>query len=119
MGKESPCHAGDAVNVGLIPGLASLVAQGLKHLLVMQETSLIPGSGRSPREGNGNPLQYTCLENATDGGALVGYSLWDRRVTELKHGKTQNLVPMTSSKSLDHKMPKTMPQFGIHSYMDQ
>ena len=79
----------------------------------------IPGLGRSPGEGNGNPLQYTCLENATDGGALVGYSLWDRRVTELKHGKTQNLVPMTSSKSLDHKMPKTMPQFGIHSYMDQ
>ena len=29
----------------------------------------IPGSGRSPREGNGNPLQYSCLENPTDGGA--------------------------------------------------
>ena len=30
---------------------------------------LIPGSGRSPGEGNGNPLQYSCLENSTDGGA--------------------------------------------------
>ena len=30
---------------------------------------LIPGLGRSPGEGNGNPLQCSCLENPTDGGA--------------------------------------------------
>ena len=29
----------------------------------------IPGSGRSPGEGNGNPLQYYCLENPMDRGA--------------------------------------------------
>ena len=29
----------------------------------------IPGSGRSPGEGNGNPPQYSCLENPMDGGA--------------------------------------------------
>ena len=29
----------------------------------------IPGSGRSPEERNGNPLQYSCLENPMDGGA--------------------------------------------------
>ena len=29
----------------------------------------IPGSRRSPGEGNGNPLQYSCLENSTDRGA--------------------------------------------------
>ena len=29
----------------------------------------IPGSGRSPGERNGNPLQYSCLENPMDGGA--------------------------------------------------
>ena len=29
----------------------------------------IPGSGRSPREGNGNPLQYSCLDNSMDRGA--------------------------------------------------
>ena len=29
----------------------------------------IPGSGKSPREGNGNPLQYSCLENPMEGGA--------------------------------------------------
>ena len=33
------------------------------------DSGLIPGSGRSPGEGNGNPLQYSCLENSMDGGA--------------------------------------------------
>ena len=42
VGKESACSAGD---LGLIPGL-----------------------GRSPGERNGNPLQYSCLENLMDGG---------------------------------------------------
>ena len=42
-GKASACNAGD-------PGS-------------------IPGSGRSPGEGNGKPLQYSCLENSMDGGA--------------------------------------------------
>ena len=42
VGKESACSAGD---------LGS-----------------IPGSGRSPGEGNGNPLQYSCLENPMDRG---------------------------------------------------
>ena len=32
----------------------------------------IPGSGRSPGEGNGNPLQYSCLENAMEGGEESG-----------------------------------------------
>ena len=43
VGKESACNAGD-------PGS-------------------IPGLGRSPGEGNGNPLQYSYLENPTDRGA--------------------------------------------------
>ena len=33
------------------------------------DDGLIPGSGRSPREGHGNPLQYSCLENPKDRGA--------------------------------------------------
>ena len=33
------------------------------------DPGLIPGLGRSLREGNGNPLQYSCQENPTDGGA--------------------------------------------------
>ena len=34
-----------------------------------RDTGLILGSGRFPAEGNGNPLQYSCLENSMDGGA--------------------------------------------------
>ena len=33
------------------------------------DAGLIPGSERSPGIGNGNPLQYSCLENYMDGGA--------------------------------------------------
>ena len=33
------------------------------------DLGLIPGLGRSLREGNGNPLQYSCLENPMEGGA--------------------------------------------------
>jgi len=42
-GKESACNPGD--------------------------TGFIPGSGRFPGEGNGNPFQYSCLGNPMDGGA--------------------------------------------------
>ena len=45
-GKESTCNAGATGDVGSVPG-----------------------SGRSPGEGNGNPLQYSCLENPIDRGA--------------------------------------------------
>ena len=34
-----------------------------------RDTGSIPGLGRSPREGNGNPFQYSCLENPMDRGA--------------------------------------------------
>ena len=34
-----------------------------------EDLGLIPGSGRSPGEGNDNPLQCSCLENPMDGGA--------------------------------------------------
>ena len=34
----------------------------------IRDAGLIPGLGRSPREGNSNPLQYSCLENPMDGG---------------------------------------------------
>ena len=40
----------------------------------------IPGWGRSPGGGNGNLLQYSCLENSMDRGAWGGYSQWGRRV---------------------------------------
>ena len=60
-GKESACNAGD---------LGS-----------------IPVSGRSPGEGNGNPLQYSCLENPTEGGAwwATVYGRTKLDMTAIKH----------------------------------
>ena len=55
--KNPPANAGDTRDVGLIPG-----------------------SGSSPEVGNGNPLQYSCLENPMDRGA------WQAIV----HGVTQS-----------------------------
>ena len=40
-----------------------------------RDVGLIPGSGRSPGGGNGNPLYYSCLENSMDR-SLTGYSPW-------------------------------------------
>ena len=52
---------------------ASQVALVVKNLPANAEDTgdagLIPGSGRSPGEGNGNPLQCSCLENPMDRGA--------------------------------------------------
>ena len=48
----------------------SLVAQMVKASAYnVGDLGSIPGSGRSPGERNGNPLQYSCLENPMDGGA--------------------------------------------------
>ena len=49
---------------------ASLVAQMVKNLPAMQETRVQSlGQEGSPGEGNGNPLQYSCLESPVDTGA--------------------------------------------------
>ena len=50
------------------------------------DLGLIPGSGRFPGEGNGYPLQYSCLQNSMDRGAWGGYSPWGHKeldVTEM------------------------------------
>jgi len=46
------------------------------------DLGLIPGSGRSPGEGNGNPLQYSCLENPMDTGA------WQATVHGVEESRT-------------------------------
>ena len=56
-GKEPACSAGD---LGLVPGL-----------------------GRSPGGGHGNPLQYSCLENLHGQRSLVGYSPWGRKESDM------------------------------------
>ena len=62
MGKESACNAGDAGDQGLIPG-----------------------SGRFPGEGNGNPLQYSCLDNLMDRGAWCPWGRKESDMTERFH----------------------------------
>ena len=69
VGKESACKAGD-------PGS-------------------IPGSGRSPGEGNGSPLQYSCLENPMDRGAWQDTTV--HGVTRVGHNfSTKPLPPLRS-----------------------
>ena len=55
-GKESPCKAGDP--------------------------ALIPGSGRSPGEGNDYPVQYSCLENSMNR-SLADYSSWGHKELDM------------------------------------
>ena len=57
------------------------------------DPSLIPGSGRSPGEGNGNPLQYSRLENPMDGGAWLAtvHGVAKSR-TRLSQGKIKETV---------------------------
>ena len=50
--------------------LVSYLGSGVKKLSASAgDLGSIPGSERSPGEGNGNTLQYSCLENPMDGGA--------------------------------------------------
>ena len=48
---------------------ASQVVQGKESACQAGEVGSIPGLGTSPGEGNGDPLQYSCLENPMDSGA--------------------------------------------------
>ena len=56
------------------------MAQMVKSACHVGDLDSIPGLGRSPREGNGNPLQYSCLENPMDGGAWQAAAMRLQRV---------------------------------------
>ena len=57
-------------------------SDGKKSVCSVGNLGSIPELGWSPREGTGNPLQYSCLENPMDSRAwqAIGYSPWGRRV---------------------------------------
>ena len=77
--QKVACFHGIKTNKNNVTLISSLIlnfkVQGFPHSSISKEFAcnagdlgLIPGSGRSPGEGNGNPLQYSCLENPVDGG---------------------------------------------------
>ena len=49
----------------------------------IRDSGLIPGSGRSNGEGNGNALQYSCLENSMDRGAWQANSPWGHKELDM------------------------------------
>ena len=82
------CTAGRRFNLWATrkPWLTIVTEKWASHVILVaknpasegdsRDMSLIPGSGRAPGGGNGNLLQYSCLENPMDRGAWGGYSLW-------------------------------------------
>ena len=100
----------------------SQVAQMVKNTPANAgDVGLIPGSGRSPGEGNGNPLQYSCLENPMDRGAwqtTVSPWGWDLKEsdttahthTHLQWGReAQELPAMLSFLSSLHERHPSVP----------
>ena len=55
--------------IHLLSPSQNLMSVGKASVYNAEDLGSIPGSGRSPEEGNGNPLQYCCLENPMDRGA--------------------------------------------------
>ena len=80
-------HASSAGSMALIPA----GTDSKESACNVGDPGSIAGSGRSPGGGNGNPLQYSCLENPTDRGAWRatrhGVATWTRLST---HTHTQN-----------------------------
>ena len=58
----------------------------------------IPGSGRSPGEGSGNPLQDPCLEKSHERRSLVGYSPWGRKESDTT--EQLHLLSVTSTREM-------------------
>ena len=49
----------------------------------VRDLGSIPGLERSPGEGNGNPLQYSCRENPHGQRSLMGYSPWGQKESDM------------------------------------
>ena len=71
-GEESACNAGDLGSISRL--------------------------GRSPGEGNGYPLQYSCLENPMDRESLTGYSAWGGKGSDTTERRTLLLSPVVEIK---------------------
>ena len=81
--------------------IIQFVAQTVKNRPDVGELSSIPGLGRSPGEGNGNPLQYSCLGNPIDRG------VWRTTVHRVTKSQTQlsNWVCIRITTETERKQP--------------
>ena len=77
---EPPGNRGLGRHYKLSPGLPG-ASDGKESTGNTRDSGSIPGWGRSSGEGNGNPLQYSCLENFTDR-SLEPYSPWGRKESD-------------------------------------
>ena len=90
MGKDSACNVGDAGDAGSISGLE-----------------------RPPGEGNGNPLQYSCLENPHGRKSLVGYSPWGRKESDMTERLSAHSTYTCETKIRIMNMPITPKSFYV------
>jgi len=74
----------------IFSGYKSLIENGKEFACNVGDSGLIPESGRFPGEGNGNPLQYSCLENSMDRGAWWA-SPWGRKKPDMTEWLTLSL----------------------------
>ena len=92
----------DAVNILDFSG-SSVVKDLPASVGDVKDSGSIPESGRSPKEGNGNPLQHSCLENS------MGRGAWQATVREsqrIKHDLARmNSIYMWSSTVIEHFIP--------------
>ena len=65
------------------------------------DSGSIPGSERSPGIGNGNPLQYSRLENSMERRSLAGYSSWGRKESDKTEHTRTSQTPMWSQTLLE------------------
>ena len=71
------------------------------------DLGLSPGLGRSPGEGNGNPLQDYCLENPMDRGAWIGYSPWGHKELDTTERLHYSLLVATRLDNIILDCPST------------
>ena len=77
---------------GFILSMGFPDGSGLKNLPADEDVALIPSPGRSPGEGNGNPLQHSCLENPIDGGAWRATVQGVAKSQTLLNGQTTTII---------------------------
>ena len=96
--KNSPANAGDIRDLGSIPGL-----------------------GRSPREGHGNPLQHSCLETPHGQRSLGGYSTWACKESDMNKVTENTHMPLQLVLNRIHPLTLLEPtyicfSFPLHTY---